>query len=94
MGGLNYPPLKIALVRKDQTSLVLDQNRSRVQELLELTNRDLRYRGHKASLIILKDKILNLIHLPSGNGTNARTQDLANRLLLKKLIYALIKCNI
>ena len=58
---------------KDQTSSSpLDQSRSRTQELVEVTNRDLRYRGHKASLTILKDAIYIRGTFPSGDGTKAR----------------------
>tara|TARA_B100001029_G_scaffold42717_1_gene33389 strand:+ start:128 stop:1345 length:1218 start_codon:yes stop_codon:yes gene_type:complete len=58
---------------KGQTSSSpLDQSRSRTQELVEVTNRDLRHRGHKASLTILKDAIYIRGTFPSGDGTKAR----------------------
>ena len=57
----------------DQTSTSpVDQIRSSIQNLIDVTNRDLRYRGHKASLAILKDAICIRGTFPNGDGTKSR----------------------
>ena len=57
----------------DSSSNDQSQNgRNRVQELIDVTNRDLRYRGHKASLCMVKDAILIRGTFPLEDGTKAR----------------------
>ena len=50
----------------------VDQIRNSIQNLIDVTNRDLRYRGHKASLAILKDAICIRGTFPNGDGTKSR----------------------
>ena len=59
--------------QNDSSSYDQSQNgRNRIQELIDVTNRDLRYRGHKASLAILKDAICIRGTFPNGDGTKSR----------------------
>ena len=67
-GQLNHRRSQSSSGSEDQRQKPL----SKTQELIDVTNKDLRFRGHKASLEIVKDTIVVRGTFPNGDGTKTR----------------------
>ena len=61
---------------EDQRQELSDSQRRKTQELIDITNKDLRFRGHKASLEIVKDTIVIRGTFPNGDATKYKRTDI------------------
>ena len=72
IGQLNHRRSQNSSGSEDQHQEQWDSQRRKNQALIDVTNKDLRFRGHKASLEIVKDTIVVLGTFTNGDGTKTR----------------------
>ncbi len=75
-GQLNHRRSQNSSGSEDQYQEQLASHRRKTQALIDVTNKDLHFRGHKASLEIVKDTIVIRGTFPNGDATKYKRTDI------------------